>query len=412
MRKKDKDYSFFDEYEKPEKWEARRGVFYEPPKKIPCNGMVDAPLIGNGDVGIAVGGEAHEQTFYIGKNDFWVQAHIGETFEQRKERLINDKGRRTGVHIVTVGQLNIRIPWLQGATYRQEQDIYNAEVIGTFKKDEFMFRTCSWVSAVKNLFISEIELLSEPYLGNGVLISNSKDEMQFDFSILLHAGEKGTGEVFAYSIGKCENSMWFKYAANPGSSEEINRVAVVTHVLGAHVSYLDSFADSEARCKLISGKKAYIITSIVSNRDSKEYVDEARGLVENIKIDDIAILKAEHRAWWKEYWRQSFVDIGDPVLEKYYYASYYIMACCSRKGKVLPGIFGNWITTDRPKWTGSYTMNYNYEAPFWGMYSGNRLIVEESYCEPLLDIIPIGKLLAREKLGCKGIYLPVELGPI
>lgn len=35
--------------------------------------FVDGPIMGNGDVGIAMGGPPEQQRFYIGKNDFWSQ---------------------------------------------------------------------------------------------------------------------------------------------------------------------------------------------------------------------------------------------------------------------------------------------------------------------------------------------------
>ncbi|UUZ78849.1 glycoside hydrolase family 95 protein [Paenibacillus sp. P26] len=97
-----------------EQWEARKGVFLQPPQHIPTGKWTDAPLLGNGDVGVAIGGGAEEQTLYIGKNDFWVQPHLGETEEQRRERPLSDNGRRTGARIITVGQVTLLLPGLQG----------------------------------------------------------------------------------------------------------------------------------------------------------------------------------------------------------------------------------------------------------------------------------------------------------
>src|SRR5690242_6514088 len=47
------------------------GVWTSPPTQLTGGGTVDAPLLGNGDIGIAVGGSIDNQTMYVGKNDFF-----------------------------------------------------------------------------------------------------------------------------------------------------------------------------------------------------------------------------------------------------------------------------------------------------------------------------------------------------
>ena len=49
-----------------------RAVFTTPPKQIPSRFAVDAPLLGNGDTLVALGGGPAKLQFYINKNDLWV----------------------------------------------------------------------------------------------------------------------------------------------------------------------------------------------------------------------------------------------------------------------------------------------------------------------------------------------------
>ncbi len=387
-----------------DRWEQRKGIFSEPPQRIPCTTFIDAPLMGNGDVGVAVGGVASALTFYIGKNDFWVQAHMGETWEQRKERLLKDKGRRTGTRIITVGQLVLQIPRLSGAFYHMEQDIFHGEVRGTFQKDSTVVKTCSWVCAERNLLMTEISYEAlEPQE------QEKRDEL--DITVIHHAGEPGTDEVFNYENGLTEDCMWFQYAANSAHVPETRRVAVVTRVLGQAARYEDRFQVLAAVAKLAPGEKITLVSSIHSNLDEGGFLEFSQKEVRGFEWNDIWTVKEEHANWWKNFWSKSYVDIGDRILEKYYYGSYYILASCIRNGKTPPGLFGNWITTDRPKWTGSYTLNYNYESPYWCLYGGNHTDIAEAYCEPLLAVIPLGKVFADHFLGCRGVYLPVEMGP-
>ena len=81
-----------------------------------------------------MGGPPEEQSWYFGKNDFWsLQCSP-----------------------MSVGRLTLRIPEVAGATYRQEQDLANAEVRGTFRKGGFTVRTRTWVAAGENLAVTEL----------------------------------------------------------------------------------------------------------------------------------------------------------------------------------------------------------------------------------------------------------------
>ena len=184
---------------------TRHTAFFHDIPKVPQSDRVtDAPLLGNGDVGVSIGGPPDEITFYVCKNDFWVQAHVGETPEQRMERLLShdgDRERRTGARIIPLGYVDLQIPGVAGAKYHAEQDLYKGEVRSTFHVVNTR-KTCSvtsWVCAVENLLVLEIAAGDEPL--QGVCVSP-------------HAGEKGQYERFAYSDGTENDAVWVKYAAN------------------------------------------------------------------------------------------------------------------------------------------------------------------------------------------------------
>lgn len=46
-------------------------TFTQPPKLVPTPKTPDAPLAGNGDIGLTLGGTPDQLCFYLGKNDFW-----------------------------------------------------------------------------------------------------------------------------------------------------------------------------------------------------------------------------------------------------------------------------------------------------------------------------------------------------
>ena len=124
-------------------------VFTAPPRAVPTRSMPDGPLLGNGDVGVVLAGPPEAQSFHIGKNDFWT-GNRDNIFATSVNKLL------------TVGRVVLEIPELQGASYRQEQDLALAEVRGTFTKGALTVRTRSWVDANDNLLLVEVMCEGSP----------------------------------------------------------------------------------------------------------------------------------------------------------------------------------------------------------------------------------------------------------
>lgn len=107
------------------------------------------------------------------------------------------------------------------------------------------------------------------------------------------------------------------------------------------------------------------------------------------------------------------MSIPDPDIERQYYVSLYGMACCSRDPDFPPPLFGTWITQEPPWWMADYHLNYNFMAPFYGLYSANRLEQADTYDAPILASIPIGEFYSDKVCGIPGgIMLPVGIGPL
>ena len=48
------------------------------------------------------------------------------------------------------------------------------------------------------------------------------------------------------------------------------------------------------------------------------------------------------------------MEIGDELIERYYYGSQYLLASCSRNRAFPPSLYGNWTTLDGPSWQADY----------------------------------------------------------
>lgn len=114
-----------------------QGEWNSPPTTLTNGGTVDAPLMGNGDVGVAVGGSIDDQTFYVGKNDFFSTATNG---------------------IEPLGRIVLSVPGLAGSRYHVVQNIAQAQVEGTYTLGGETLSSTSWVSATENLFVTTLRL--------------------------------------------------------------------------------------------------------------------------------------------------------------------------------------------------------------------------------------------------------------
>jgi len=343
-------------------------LFTEPARAVPTSGMPDGPLLGNGDLGVVQAGPPEALAFYIGKNDFW--------------------GVKTQAPMA-VGQLRLAIPALAGASNHPQQDLRMADTVqdlrlaelrGCYWNDGADLITRAWIDANHNLFCVE-------------LANTGRKPLSISVSTIKGCGGANTPSDVGASF------LYDPDASVSGS----RKLGLATRILG----------DASVRnFTLETGKAVTIVTAILTDLDvpGKDPLAEAKAMVDSLTFEKLAELTASHRQWWSAFWGRSFIEIPDKAIEQCWYSSWYIMASCSRAGKVAPGLWGNWITTDKPAWHGDFHLNYNFQAPFYGLYSSNHADTTLPFYDAMNQSIARGKRIARER-GWQGIHLPVSIGP-
>jgi hypothetical protein len=201
-------------------------------------------------------------------------------------------------------------------------------------------------------------------------------------------------------IGTVEGAgLAFLYAPD-GDKEGVRKAAVVTRILGKDK---DAFT-------LVPGEKAIVLSTVLSDLDAKDPMAEAKAQTDAMTPAKIADCVKAHEAWWASFWKKSFIEIPDKVIEEHWYSAQYILGSCSRAGKVAPGLWGNWITKDSTAWHGDFHLNYNFQAPFYSVFAANRPELALPFFEAMNESIPRGQRIATSR-GWKGIHLPVSIGP-
>ena len=340
-----------------------RATFDQIPSATPSKKVPDAPITGNGDLGVVFGGIPSTQCFYISKNDFW-----------RAKPGYPDGGT------YLPGGLNISIPDLQGSTYYAEQILADGVITATFSKgDHYVFMT-AWVASGENLLIVEFE-------------TNRTCE-------------------WSYSLWTVEDDA---IRTENGKTAEISWIS--RHFEGDDLdwpTHITLALRTQHHAKeLRAGAINRLVIAVTTNHDQENYHEDAMSRVQNISEERITDLTKDHRRWWRQFWSQSEVAVDDSMIERFYYGSQYLLACASRNANFPPGLWGNTITMDATfdAWAGDYHTNYNFQAPWWAAYSSNHVQLSDPYDAPLLQYLGHGRRHARDQLGVRGIYLPVGIGP-
>jgi len=166
---------------------------------------------------------------------------------------------------------------------------------------------------------------------------------------------------------------------------------IVQRVVGA---VADSGADGQLNFTLPAGASARIQVAVVTDRNTLDYVLEAQKLA---KTGDelLASMEQKHAAWWASFWSKSFVQIPDSQVQDSWYGSLYLLACCSKASCPPPGLWGNFITSTGMAWYGDYTLDYNYQAPFWAAYATNHYELADNYEGVLLSQMSRGEATAQ-----------------
>ncbi|MEO8416946.1 MAG: hypothetical protein ABI472_25005, partial [Ginsengibacter sp.] len=331
----------------------------------PNNVSIDAPLMGNGDVTMSVGYQENHLRYYLSKNDFW--------------RLRSKADGLSGPRVV--GFVDIKIDGFDNAGFTATQLISNGITTCILQKNDQKIKVKSWVQATQNLVFIELEAISKAT--NISITDSAPDNKRAEFK---------KGEV--------QQIHWFTRAFND-SVDIPTEVAVALKTInykGLHIL-------------LQPAKKLVIVLAIKSRFKNKTPLNYVLGQVKKINENSIAPLLQKHEKWWETYWNKSSITLEDTVLMKAYYQGLYTMAACSRDTQFPPGIFG-WTTTDTPAWNGDYHLNYNFQAPFYGLYAANRLEQGTPQDAPLIDFMPRGEWYARNATHTRGILYPVGIGPL
>ena len=86
------------------------------------------------------------------------------------------------------------------------------------------------------------------------------------------------------------------------------------------------------------------------------------------------------RKHWEGFWAKSGVCLEDKMLEKAWYRSLYLHSCSAKPDGIQPGLYGPWLADSFGRaWHSDYHMNYNAQQVLWGLFSSNHVELHKPY---------------------------------
>lgn len=385
--------------------------------QTPFPQLPDGNLLGNGDVGVVVSGSPSTQVFYIAKNDFWAPTGSYGYLNPNQPKTNSGIGQQA----YPIGGITVEIPQLRQASFRQEMDLFRAETRSSFSHGDAHVRMTSRVLAVDNLLVIDIDNLGRAALDTTVSTWTRAGNLgrlpeKTPIPNTSRAGVEGGLQWITRDSSTKADDRWVTHASiatrilgdasNPEIVDELTakntfclqpgqRVQVVSQI-GNAVSFSSDFPLSKVKELVVVGEESLSTT---------------KAAVAKLSAETIRQLDLKHRQWWKEFWAKSQIELPEePLLERFFYGSVYMMGAGARPGKLPPGLFGPWVTSDKSSWSADYHLNYNHQHPWYGVYAINHPELAIPYFDSVINLLPLARETAQA-LREKGVAYRTGAGP-
>jgi len=170
--------------------------------------------------------------------------------------------------------------------------------------------------------------------------------------------------------------------------------------------------------KVPAGGSVELMLGLADNLLTSNVTDPSAAAAALVAAADTAKIRSASDARWSAFWGRSEISlVTQPSIEEFWYGAQYIMGCMTPstsllqryKGLAPPsGLYGPWVTTDNPNWNGDYTLDYNQEAQFYGVFSSNRPELAAAYFPPILDWEDAARQLAQSSAKQANISCPAK----
>jgi hypothetical protein len=159
----------------------------------------------------------------------------------------------------------------------------------------------------------------------------------------------------------------------------------------------------------VASKGNLTAVSLVTSHDikSSDVLNSAISLAGLTIEENERSLVLRHEQLWEQYWMRSGIELGDTVLQRWWYRMIYFAGTVSKPGTSPINLMPP-LATDVTPWHSDYHHNYNSWQAFWPLPASNHSELADPWISYLNDMIPRFQFLARETFNCEGIFCPIS----
>lgn len=264
--------------------------------------------------------------------------------------------------------------------FREEQNILRGDIDTTMSINGVPLTMRTWTAANDNLLVTQIQ-------------STGSTSVQLRADTWSGAVDARSG--FTNTSGAAGSTTWAT-RRTPTGTNWVSEASLATRLIGGSLVGTPTSSGPTARLvfDLAPGQTIRLVTAVAGGGQNPTGTSGAAQSLANAQTaTTLDSLYNQHVDWWKQYWLKSYINVGDDVLHRYYYGAQYFIGSASRAGKMAPGLYGLWSTTDSPQFSGDMHLNYNFMANFYGVYSSNR----PELARPYHDLVTAYRPEARRR---------------
>ena len=139
-----------------------------------------------------------------------------------------------------------------------------------------------------------------------------------------------------------------------------------------------------------------LMVAVVTSNESKDLRGAAGKLLDESEQQGPEAIQSEHERWWSDFWKQSFVHLGDDYMENLYYLHLYLMGSSSR-GRypvLFNGGLWNW-NHDVRQWVNPH--HWNMQQAYWSLNAANHPELMRPYLDTYWRLMPQAEAYAQKR---------------
>lgn len=361
-----------------ENYLQKHDIVYFSPTQLEAEGF---PM-GNGNIGGMIWNNDNGIELQINKNDLWTA-------------LSPDEGNTSILKHAARLKIDFGIPvfsWIHLKNFEGRLTLQNGEASYKAVTAYSSTNIKTWLAHSKNIWILECENLPDNRLLGDSLITTISLERLGSRSFAGWYGGWFPNDP-AVGLGKTQSSINNRDMIIEETGEGLD-FTVACRIIKEMTS--PTIINSH-RTELKTEKNKFtILISVVTKQENPHPTEAAKRLLDEAEIDGIEKLKEEKNSWYRNFWSNSFVKLGNDYLENIYYLRRYLMAAGSQ-GKFPVAFNGGLWRWNRDVLNWVTPHHWNTQQQYWGLCAQNDCQLMLPYLNTYFQMIPFGDALAKEK---------------